>query len=67
MRYYMSSNMRAFLTEVGSKIDGLLTPPTAHPKIPPAVIQAYATVKAKLSKSPAPTTAAPAASSKKKL
>ncbi|KAG2232362.1 hypothetical protein INT48_007377 [Thamnidium elegans] len=36
------------LTELGSKIDQLLTPPTAHPKVPPAVIKAYATVKEKM-------------------
>lgn len=53
MRYYMSSYMCAFLTDLGKKVDGLLTPPTAHPKIPPAVIKAYATAKEKLNKKPA--------------
>lgn len=48
MRYYMSSDTRQFLTHVGTKIDSLLTPPTAHPKIPPAVIKAYATAKEKM-------------------
>jgi hypothetical protein len=65
MRYYMSSYTRDFLTDLGTKVDGLLTPPTAHPKIPPAVIQAYATAKQKLSKKPV--TAPDASPLKKKL
>ncbi|GAA5815786.1 hypothetical protein MFLAVUS_009301 [Mucor flavus] len=48
MRYYMSADTREFLTELGSKVDRFLTPPTAHPKVPPAVINAYATVKEKM-------------------
>lgn len=48
MRFYMSTDTRDFLTDVGTKIDRLLTPPTAHPKVPPAVINAYATAKEKL-------------------
>lgn len=48
MRYYMSTDSREFLTELGSKVDRFLTPPTAHPKVPPAVINAYATVKEKM-------------------
>lgn len=47
MRYYMSTDTRDFLTDIGTKIDRLLTPPTAHAKIPPAVINAYATAKEK--------------------
>lgn len=48
MRFYMSTDTRNFLTDVGTKIDRLLTPPTAHAKIPPAIINAYATAKEKL-------------------
>ncbi|KAI9247769.1 hypothetical protein EDC94DRAFT_625616 [Helicostylum pulchrum] len=47
MRYYMSTDSREFLTELGSKVDRFLTPPTAHPNVPPAVLKAYATVKEK--------------------
>lgn len=74
MRYHMSTYTRDFLTEVGGKIDKFLTAPTAHPKIPPAVIKAYATAKEKLNKKPSAnaTIAASAANtdasaSKKKL
>lgn len=75
MRYYMSSDMRHFLTDFGTKIDQLLTPPTAHASIPPAVLKAYATAKEKLSAKTNPTpppaaaaatTAAPTATATKK-
>lgn len=65
MRYYMSSDMRQFLNETGTKIDQLLTPPTAHPKIPPAVIKAYATAKEKYYAKAVPATTATAPQKKK--
>ncbi|OAC98332.1 hypothetical protein MUCCIDRAFT_150103, partial [Mucor lusitanicus CBS 277.49] len=64
MRYFMSENTRKFLKELGTKIDKALTPPTAHPKIPPAVINAYATAKEKLTMGSKP---APATTAKKQL
>ncbi|CAO3693022.1 unnamed protein product [Rhizopus stolonifer] len=45
MRYYMSEYTRDYINSLYFKVDQLLTPPTAHPKIPPAVIKAYSTVK----------------------
>lgn len=45
MRYYMSEYTRDYINNLYFKVDQLLTPPTAHPKIPPAVIKAYSTVK----------------------
>lgn len=38
----MSSYTRQFLTEIGGKVDHLLT---THPKIPPAVSKAYGNFK----------------------
>ncbi|CAO3654167.1 unnamed protein product [Mucor fragilis] len=64
MRFFMSQHTRDFLTELGTKIDKALTPPTAHPKIPPAVINAYATAKDKLTMGSKP---APATTAKKQL
>ncbi|KAK4515144.1 uncharacterized protein ATC70_002754 [Mucor velutinosus] len=64
MRYYMSEHTREFLTELGTKVDKALTPPTAHPKIPPAVVNAYATAKEKLRVGSTP---APATTAKKQL
>ncbi|KAG2195162.1 hypothetical protein INT46_011140 [Mucor plumbeus] len=64
MRYFMSEHTREFLTELGTKVDKALTPPTAHPKIPPAVINAYATAKEKLTMGSKPT---PATTAKKQL
>lgn len=52
MRFYMSADTKDFLTDAGSQLDRLLTAPTAHPKIPPAVINAYATAKEKLGYKP---------------
>ncbi|KAI8980478.1 hypothetical protein BDB01DRAFT_898088 [Pilobolus umbonatus] len=45
MRYYMSVYTRQFLNELGTIIDKSLTPPTANPKVPAAVIQYYGKVK----------------------
>ncbi|KAG1052440.1 hypothetical protein G6F43_005424 [Rhizopus delemar] len=45
MRYYMSSYTRDYLNSLFIQADTLLTPPTAHPKIPPAVIKTYSTLK----------------------
>jgi hypothetical protein len=75
MRYFMSTYTREFLSEIGTKMDKSLTPPTAHPKIPPAVIKAYATAKEKLAMKPSAasssattaSTSADAAATKKKL
>ncbi|KAL9544876.1 hypothetical protein MBANPS3_007408 [Mucor bainieri] len=67
MRYFMCEHTRKFLTELGSKVDQALTPPTAHPKIPPAVIKAYATAKEKLTMGSKPAPAAPATTAKKQL
>ncbi|CEP12618.1 hypothetical protein [Parasitella parasitica] len=64
MRYYMSGYTREFLNELGTKTDRALTPPTAHPKIPPAVINAYATLKEKLNLGAQPI---PATTAKKTL
>ncbi|KAI8646760.1 hypothetical protein BD408DRAFT_409688 [Parasitella parasitica] len=64
MRYFMSGYTREFLTQLGTKADKALTPPTAHPKIPPAVINAYATIKEKLDLGSQPV---PATTAKKTL
>lgn len=64
MRYVMCKDTRDFLNELGTKIDKALTPPTAHAKIPPAVINAYATAKEKLTMKAKP---APATTAKKQL
>ncbi|KAI7902238.1 uncharacterized protein BX663DRAFT_512236 [Cokeromyces recurvatus] len=45
MRYYMSPYTREVLTQLGQRIDQLLTPPTAHPNLPPTIIHAYTKVK----------------------
>jgi hypothetical protein len=41
----MSSYTRDYLNSLFVQVDTLLTPPTAHPKVPPAVIKAYSTLK----------------------
>ncbi|KAI8343005.1 hypothetical protein BC941DRAFT_410191 [Chlamydoabsidia padenii] len=43
MRYYTSSVMRDTFHSVTEQADHLLLPPTAHPKVPPAVTKAYQT------------------------
>ena len=65
MRYYMSTDMRKFLNTSAAQVDALLTPPTAHASVPPAVIKAYATAKEKLGAAKAPQVAAPAVEKKK--
>lgn len=67
MRFYMSTDTRDFLTDAGSQLDRLLTAPTAHPKIPPAVINAYATVKEKLGVKPISANTATTDATKKQL
>ncbi|KAI9481259.1 MAG: hypothetical protein EXX96DRAFT_566031 [Benjaminiella poitrasii] len=66
MRYYMSPYTRQILTDLGLKFDQFLTPPTAHPKVPSAVINVYAKAKEIIFKSKAsnPTTANATASKK---
>ncbi|KAI8076390.1 uncharacterized protein B0P05DRAFT_545682 [Gilbertella persicaria] len=54
MRYHMSPRARQVLTELGTKVDSMLTPPTAHPKIPPAVLKHYATFKEAMFAKPLP-------------
>ncbi|KAI9277560.1 hypothetical protein BY458DRAFT_504446 [Sporodiniella umbellata] len=49
-RYHLSSYTRQTFTELRTRLDTFLLPPTADPRIPPAVGNVYNTIKAWISK-----------------
>ncbi|KAG2181270.1 hypothetical protein INT43_008853, partial [Umbelopsis isabellina] len=45
LRYHLSSYTRGAFRDLNNRMDKMLLPPTAHPSIPPAVGNAYTTIK----------------------